>query len=198
MWREVTGYAARMWRSLRRGHDPLRRHPDRLEGVLALGLILLAVALVPFSIWLGRSAGDGQAALAERQARDFRQVTAVTVAETTNRTVATDAMPVRVVTAAARWEAAGTTHRGQVPVPPDTRPGTEVPIWVDPSGARVGTPITAAAAATAGTVVGVFAWVSAMLLATCGFLAVRALLDAGRERRWTREISAFLGSATSH
>lgn len=198
MWRDAFGYAALTRRSLRRGHDPLRRRTDRLEGVLAVGLILFAAILIPLSVWLGHLAGDRQSALAEQQAREFHQVTATTVADSTSRSLPTDGLPVSADAAPARWVAAGSEHRADVSVEPGTRAGTELTIWVDGDGNRVGAPITPTAAATAGVVVGVFTWTSTMLIAGCGFLSGRALLNHRREQEWSREIRAFLGSATSH
>ncbi|MGW0174275.1 Rv1733c family protein [Rhodococcus sp. NPDC003322] len=198
MWRDAFGYAALTRRSLRRGHDPLRRRFDRLEGLLAVGVILLAVVLIPLSVWLGNLAGDSQSALAEQQARDYRQVTATTVADATTRSLPTDGVPVSADSAPARWVAAGGEHRAEVSVDPGARAGTELTIWVDGDGNLSGAPITATAATTGGIIVGLFTWTSTMLIAACGFLGARAALNRYREREWSRQISAFLGSATSH
>ncbi|MFD1812215.1 hypothetical protein [Rhodococcus gannanensis] len=198
MWRETCGYAALTRRSLRLGHDPLRRRPDRLEGLFALGLLILLVVMVPVAVWLGNAAGDQQSALAEQQARDHRQVTATTVEDATSRSVASDAVPVSIDTAPAKWVVDDRTHRDDVPVDPGATAGTEVTIWVDADGNLASAPVTATAAATAGVMVGLFTWTSTALVGATGFLAARAMLDRRRRRQWSADIRAFLGSATSH
>ncbi|EME15661.1 Rv1733c family protein [Rhodococcus triatomae] len=198
MWREARDYAALTRRSLRLGHDPLRRRPDRLEGLFAFGLLVLLVVMVPIAVWLGNAAGDQQSALAEQQARDYRQVTATTVEDATSRSVASDAVPVSIDTAPARWVVGERPHREDVPVDPGAPAGTAVTIWVDADGNLASAPVTATAAATAGVMVGLFAWTSIGLVGATGFLAARAVLDRRRRRRWSADIRAFLGSATSH
>lgn len=198
MWREVRDYAALTRRALRPHHDPLRRRTDRLEGLLALGFVLLLVVTVPLAIWLGTGTGARQTALAEQQARDYRQITATTVADASTQTVASDAIPVSVDTAPARWTLDGQAHTGQVSVDADTPAGAPVTVWVDAAGNLANAPISDTAATTAGIMVGLFTWVSTALLGASAFLGTRALLNRRRQQQWSAEIRAFLGSATSH
>ncbi|MFF0816361.1 hypothetical protein ACFYVR_14600 [Rhodococcus sp. NPDC003318] len=179
-------------------HDPLRRSGDRLEAVLAVALVVLAAVMLPLAIWLGNLTGDRQGALAAQQASEYRQVTATTVGDATSQSIAGDTIPTSVDTAPARWVVAGVEHRADVNVEPETLAGTEVSIWVDGDGNVASEPISASAAATAGVMVGLFTWMSTMILATTAFLGSRALLNRRRSRQWSREISEFLGSATSH
>ena len=198
MWRDVRDYAALTRRSLRLRHDPLRRHPDRLEALLAVGLLLLLVVTIPLSVWLGGAARDQQSALAEQQARDHRQTVATTVEDATSQPLASDSVPVSIDSAPARWVVDERPHRGDVPVDAEAPAGTEVTIWVDADGDLAAPPITDTAVATAGVMVGLFTWTSVALVATTAFLGVRALLDRRRRRQWSADIRAFLGSATSH
>ncbi|GAA4484651.1 membrane protein [Rhodococcus olei] len=199
MWRDARGYAALTWRSLRRSHDPLRRRVDRVEGTLAVAVAVLLVALLPLAVWLGALVGDQQTAIAHQQARDFRQVTATTAADSAADSVSPDPTPVATVESApAHWEWAGVTHRADVAVDPGTRAGTEVQIWVDPDGDLASRPISPSDAATSGIFVAVFTWVSGALVAFTGFLAARGVLNRRRDREWSREIREFLGTATSY
>lgn len=198
MWRDVRGYAALTRRSLRFGYDPLRRSGDRLEGLLVIAVTLVAIVMVPLALWLGNLTGDRQGALAAQQAADYQQVTATTVGDATSMSVAADTVPMSVDTAPARWVVSGVEHRADVSVDSGTLAGSEVSIWVDADGNVASEPITASAATTAGIMVGLFAWMSTMILATTAFVGGRALLNRRRSREWSREISEFLGSATSH
>lgn len=198
MWRDVLGYSALTRRSLRRGHDPLRRRADRVEGLLAASLLLLLVAMVPLAVWLGNLTGDRQSARAEQQARDYRQVTATTMEDATSESIPSDGVSVTIDTAPARWIAAGQSHRGEVTVDANTLAGSEVTIWVDADGNLASAPISAADAAAGAVLVGLFTWTFTAAVGSATFAGARALLNRRRQRQWSADILAFLGSATSH
>ncbi|MFC9786836.1 hypothetical protein [Rhodococcus sp. NPDC127528] len=195
MWRKMHGHTALLRRSLRPRADPLLRRSDRVEALLVVGVLVLAIALIPVAVWLGGRSGESQRALAQVQAREYSMVTATTVGAVESVSAPTDYVAVPVESAPATWSWGREIRRGDVRVDPDAPVGTRVQIWVDGHGDKAVAPITASAAATSAVVVGVFTWTSAMMAAGALAASARALLNRRRDGQWSRELAEFLGTA---
>ncbi|MGY1669780.1 Rv1733c family protein [Geodermatophilus sp. SYSU D00710] len=166
---------------LRRGTGRAARPDDRLELVSLLLCALLAVLAVPVGLTVATTVGTDVAAEVRQQQEERHRVPAVLLA---------DAQPVPGVGAGApaAWTGPdGSDREGEVPVPAGTRAGETVSIWVEPDGRRTRPPLSPAGArvttAVAGTVTAVLVAAAAVTL----HVAVRALLDRFRLRRWARE-----------
>ncbi|MFE3290686.1 hypothetical protein [Rhodococcus sp. NPDC059234] len=189
------GHTALLRRSLRPRADPLLRRSDRVEALLVVGLLVLAIVLIPVAVWLGGRSGESQRDLARAQAREYSMVTATTVGAAASASAPTDYVAVPVETAPATWSWGHESRRGDVRVDRDAPAGTQVQIWVDAHGDKAAAPITASAAATSAVVVGLFAWTSAMMAAAAVVASARALLNRRRDGQWSRELAEFLGTA---
>jgi hypothetical protein len=144
--------------------------------------VLVVVLAVPLGITQGSdAAADLRAEAAARAASlDRRDVVLLAEAQPT---------PGRVdglTRAPASWPSDGGTREGVVLVPTGSDAGDVVAVWFD--GAEpTSPPLSEDAAAERAVVTGVFSTAGLMALAVVGHLAVTALLDRYRLRRWADE-----------
>jgi len=127
--------AARAVRGLWPDRNPLRRTIDRIEAVIAGGLVIAFLAGAPLAAVAGGHAAYGSAArIAHAQQAAWHQVPAVLLATAPAARYRQDQ-----VNAQARWTAPdGTRHAGTVLAPPGTRAGRAVMVWVDMAGLPTG------------------------------------------------------------
>ena len=128
--------AARAVPRLRPERNPLRRTLDRVEAAVGAGLAVAFLAGAPLAaIAAGHlSTGIGsRASYAQQAAR--HQVPAVLLAPVPASGLNHDHVP-------ARWVASDARRRaGLISVPPDTRTGATVRVWVDVAGRLTGPPV---------------------------------------------------------
>ncbi|MFI7065273.1 hypothetical protein ACIBL3_30060 [Kribbella sp. NPDC050124] len=169
------------------GRNPLRRRVDRMESAIVLGSILAALLMIPAAAAIGtavrtaseRSAEERRASLTQVQAR------AVTAAATS---VLGGAGQVASLAKVAWNDPAGRPHEAVTSVPIGTKPGSEVTIWIDRSGALTSPPRPPADSAAIGSAVGLTtAMMSWLLIAGLARLAV-VPLDRRRLRDWDRDL----------
>ncbi|MFF0281653.1 hypothetical protein ACFYSW_15180 [Rhodococcus aetherivorans] len=198
MMRNTSGYLRVLRRGLR-GRHPLIRRTDRAEARLAVAVLLLVLATIPLAGWVGARTWDIQSALAVQQTAERTLVTAKTqaAAETTDATAGELTM-VASASAPATWAWGDEKRRGDVTVDYGTPAGADVQIWVDPNGEQALAPLSATSAKISSVLVGLSLWFAAALLAAAVFGYGRWRLDRTRNREWSREIAAFLGSTSSH
>jgi hypothetical protein len=131
----VAARAASAVRGLWPDRNPLRRTIDRIEAVVAGGLVVAFLAGAPLAAVAGGHAAYGSAArIVHAQQAAWHQVPAVLLA-------AAPAAGYRQhqVSAQARWTAPdGTRHAGTVLASPGTRAGRVVMVWVDMAGRPTG------------------------------------------------------------
>jgi hypothetical protein len=131
----VAARAASAVRGLWPDRNPLRRTIDRIEAVVAGGLVVAFLAGAPLAaVAGGHAAYDSAARIAHAQQAAWHQVPAVLLA-------AASAAGYRQhqVSAQARWTAPdGTRHAGTVLASPGTRAGRVVMVWVDMAGRPTG------------------------------------------------------------
>ncbi|MBC2590445.1 Rv1733c family protein [Rhodococcus aetherivorans] len=198
MMRNTSGYLRVLRRGLR-GRHPLIRRTDRAEARLAVAVLLLVLATIPLAGWVGARTWDTQSALAVQQTAERTLVTAKTqaAAETADATAGELTM-VASASAPATWAWGDEKRRGDVTVDYGTPAGADVQIWVDPNGEQALAPLSATSAKISSVLVGLSLWFAAALLAAAVFGYGRWRLDRTRNREWSREIAAFLGSTSSH
>ncbi|MDV6295351.1 Rv1733c family protein [Rhodococcus aetherivorans] len=198
MMRNTSGYLRVLRRGLR-GRHPLIRRTDRAEARLAVAVLLLVLATIPLAGWVGARTWDTQSALAVQQTAERTLVTAKTqaAAETADATAGELTM-VAAASAPATWAWGDEKRRGDVTVDYGTPAGADVQIWVDPNGEQALAPLSATSAKISSVLVGLSLWFAAALLAAAVFGYGRWRLDRTRNREWSREIAAFLGSTSSH
>ena len=131
----VAARAARAVRGLLPDRNPLRRTIDRIEAVIAGGLVVGFLAGAPLAAVAGGHAAYSSAArIAHAQQAAWHQVPAVLLA-----TAPAAGYRQYQVSAQARWTAPdGTWHAGTVLASPGARAGRVVMAWVDMAGRPTG------------------------------------------------------------
>ena len=180
---------ARLARWLGFDRNPLRRGTDRVEGVLRLVMIILAVLAVPAaSVAAGRWADHYALHWAQVQRTVDHQVTAVLLRDAPAIGTPDPYTSVQTAWVPARWQPPGQPPRtGEVLAVAGARKGSTVRIWINPSGAVTDPPLDHHVVA-GDVVMAVMATLllSGLLLMTAWALA-RRLLDRRRLRAWETE-----------
>ena len=138
-WRPavVAARAARAGRGLWPDRNPLRRTIDRVEAVVAGGLVAAFMAGAPLAaVAAGHAAYSIGSRTAHAQQAAWRQVPAVLLA-----TAPAAGYRQYQVTVQAWWTAPdGTRHTGTVLAPPGTKADCTVMVWADTAGRLTGGP----------------------------------------------------------
>lgn len=133
MRRRLAVVAARIARAVRGlwpDRNPLRRRIDRIEAVAAGGLAVAFLAGAPVAVVVAHHIAYTLGARAAYAEQSWRQVPAVLLTDAPASGYAAAA-----AVAPARWTApGGRFHTGTISVPPGTRAGSTVTVWVDGSG----------------------------------------------------------------
>ena len=127
--------AARAVRGLWPDRNPLRRTVDRVEAIVAGGLVVAFLAGAPLAaVAAGHAVYSTGSRAAHAQQATWRQVPAVLAA-----TAPASGFRQYQVTVQASWTAPdGTRQVGAVLAPPGTRAGRAVMVWVDAAGRFTG------------------------------------------------------------
>jgi hypothetical protein len=179
--------AARLWRWLRAGRNPLRRRSDRIEAAALTAVLLGALLAVGLSVWAGAQRYDAQRHLSAVQAASRHQVTAVLLRDAPSTHAVQLAAPATTTTLA-RWPGPGGAARtGNLRVLAGSPAGTHIAIWVDAAGRQVRPPTSQAEAVGTGIVVGLFGALITTGTLAAGFLLLRRRLDRTRLSAWDSE-----------
>ncbi|QIZ38675.1 hypothetical protein FDZ84_34390 [Saccharopolyspora sp. ASAGF58] len=170
--------------------NPLRRRLDRVQALLVLGLLIAALTVVPMvAITWGRATYEANQHAAAVAAATRHEVDAVVIGEPTEQVLA--ANPDFQVTshrAEVRWAGADGAPRAEtVEVPPGSKVGSKIPLWLD-AAERVTTAPPSASQVRA-SAVGFAFGIIFVGEALCFVLivCVRAMADVRAERAWHRE-----------
>lgn len=170
--------------------NPLCRLSDRVQGLILLLCMLVALVGAPLAGVAAGAAVDHMGLRAERaDAHTLRQVTATLVAGSKKTT---GLYGDTVYWAPARWRAPdGATSSGILQgVPADAAIGAHLRIWVDPKGRQTDPPRTHEETIVGASVAAITIPMIAILVVAYLYSGVLALLDRGRMRRWAREWAA--------
>ncbi|MFF5209626.1 hypothetical protein [Streptosporangium sp. NPDC000396] len=180
--RSFTRWAIRCLRLHRFDGNALRRRSDRIETVAVLVSMVIFMAVLWPAVALGRQvyANGLQAELA---GPPHRQAVAAEVVNTPQSSARASGWRMQTV----RWTTSGGSPRtGEVMLPPSTRLGSRVEIWIDgvgklttPPQNHVKTVVDAAF-----VVIAVVGWAGAALMLCLA--GVRKLLDRHRDAEWER------------
>ena len=193
--RAPRGYTWGVTRYFRRGTGELRRDSDRIESGL---IALLLATFIGIGSLLGFSASqwaEHSAVLAHQAAKLDHQVRGVVLDGSPAQLKVLPETEWPVLSAPARWTLAGRVYTGLVPVPPSTRAGQTVSIWVDSAGQSIGEAPNAGdyGLVTVLTVVGVELALGTVL-ALIG-VGGRLMIDRKRVADWDRALQALSASA---
>lgn len=186
--RAQPGAPIALWRRIHPGRNPLARMSDRFETALVLGVVLVALLVLPVAAALGSEAYAARMRQATEQAADRQPVTAVLLADAPPLETRLDGVPVDEKSdVRARWMVDGVVREGTVEAEHGAVMGDEVRIWLDFAGEVVAAPVTPDDAASTGVGVGVGVWLAAVALLAGVFLTARSMLGRLRAAAWTRE-----------
>lgn len=189
----VAARAARAVRGLWPDRNPLRRSLDRVEAVIAAGLVAAFLVGIPLAALTAGHLTFSAASRTAHAEQSWHQVPAVLLANAPDSVGAT----VR-----ARWAGPnGSRHTGAVPVPPTAKAGSTVMVWIDAAGRQTSPPLQPAQASAQALLAAVFAPMVLGFLLLCVGLLVHTTLGRRRlaawdadwqatEPQWTRRRSA--------
>jgi hypothetical protein len=192
--KRLTGKLASLARSVGWGHNTLRRRSDRIESVTLLVAILVAFAAIPLATSVGTMTYHHGLAVATREAAAGHPVPATLLQDAPAMVpgAVTVDEPVR-----ARWTYPdGVRHTGTISVPDNSRAGSRVTIWTDPSGSLIKSPLTPDQAWARGglTALGVFGGVLAALVFAVAI--VRHRLNLARYGAWGEDWQRIASGGT--
>lgn len=177
----------RLW-----GRDPLVRAIDRVEALILVFVVVMAVLAVPVVGAIGTAVHDARS---QHNAEVAASRTPVDATVTDVSTEPGDAIAnTRTVTG--RWSVDGTEHTGVVPASSTVEVGDTVPIWVDESGAWAPAPASGAAAdAITVSVLILFGLAGATLTV---LVLTRKCCDGIRFSRWQHGLETFVDHGDGH
>lgn len=168
------------------GRNPLRRRVDRIESAVLFAALAVALLMIPAAAALGSTVSERAERTATQRRSELRSVQARTLESTADVVPSSPGLTttkVRVM-----WlDTLGTAREGREDVLIGTKAGTELTVWLDPTGAITSAPQSSADSAALGVVAGVtipmLAW--PLLFGLVRF--ARRPLDRRRAQEWARE-----------
>jgi len=166
--------------------NPLIRTSDRVEALVLLCVVVVALLAVPVAAAAGVAVHDERSRHHAEQARQHRTVTAtVTGTGDPRRNIERP-----TATVPASWSVAGTTHSGDVVAHRTVKAGQQIEIWVDDRGSPVAKPTRTALDEAVTFAIGVWCGVSASAVAL--YVTLRIVLDRFRYAGWQRDIDRLV------
>lgn len=175
------------WHLRALGSNPLIRRSDRLEALVFLGVLVVALLAIPFATNIGRQTFDGYMQTVSEQADTRHSIEATVLDGSTS--VLTDfegPTPVRV-----QWPEGDELRTEYVFSPGIVKAGDSMTIWVDDEGKVVTAPHTATDAQVSAIGAGMTIWISVVAFGAMAAFGVRRGLDRSRDRGWDREVDAI-------
>ncbi|GFG49215.1 hypothetical protein CQY20_30595 [Mycolicibacterium agri] len=178
--------------------NPLVRTVDRVEAVVVLMAVAVALMAIPVVAAIGTAVHDARSHVYAEQAQTRRQVDATvtgvppTEDELVSVAVGDHPMPRRTVMVAAQWVVDGKEHHGLASAVPTVKPGDRVSVWVDKEGHRVSEPAPVSRAGMDATLAALGIWSSVAAAAAAVAALTRAALNRFRAAEWQRDIDNLL------
>lgn len=179
--------------------NPLVRPVDRAEARLVPLLLLLALVAIPVALTVGSSVGYSQLQIMEKQHRERVEATATLLEDAPGNVASAYDFRTFMVSARAIWPtSSGGEQTGVIEVPPGTRAGTEVTIWLDANGAVVTAPMNRDQAVNSGVIAGVALWLASLGALTAVYFGVHLYADRCRRKEWERDLTRMRDGGTPH
>ena len=181
------GRTRRALRRFRLGSGPLKRRSDRLEFTGRLLLTLLLLASIPLSVAIGQASATSMSSRAAAEAAERHTVTGTVTTDAPPRSDAENPAPVKATVA---YRVQDVPRQSLTLVPPGTKAGTRLTLWVDRRGALTSPPLDPTTVTAQATGIGLGTFCGLITVATAAYLTFRALLDRARLRRWAADWAA--------
>jgi hypothetical protein len=176
------------------GRDPLVRTIDRIEALVLVLAVVVALLAAPIAAAAGTAVYDSNRHIYAEQAHT-RHTVAATV---TDDDAAQPVLRTRTSIVPARWTAAGAEHTGTVEAPSTAKTGDRVAIWVDNNGEQVSEPTPTSRAAAEAAMGALVIWICAAAMAATLFTVTRAVCDRIRFTRWQHDLDLLVGNGDGH
>ncbi len=186
---EMDTYTVRLPRWTRPPGDrnPLKPATDRIDSIVAVLAIVVALLAVPVAAGVGTAVYDSNRQVYVQQAQTRQNITATVTDDAAKPDLRRSTIRMTV-----RWQWAATEHTGILRVPSSVNHGDSVAIWVDDDGRMVGAPRSTNTALLDAVVVAAATWLTVAALATALVIGVRTLNVRMREAAWQRGIDRLL------
>jgi hypothetical protein len=181
----ITSFAGPYRRHLRAlTSNPLVRASDRLEALVLLAVLVVALFAVPVAAQAGTQLYDGGVRTAHEQALHRHSVQAVAIDGSTSLLADFDGAAFTRV----QWREGTQLRAEQVITPTTVKANEPLKVWLDDTGKVVAAPLSPedaklSAVGGAGTV-----WVALVVCSALMAFLVRRRLDRTRDRGWEREL----------
>jgi hypothetical protein len=171
------------------GGNPLLRTSDRIEALVVLAAVVVALIAAPIAGAAGTAAHDARSRAYTEQAQHRHLVTA-----TVTNPGGTTVRPYLISSVAqVRWRTDGIDHVGAVPRDEPTKAGDRVDVWVDDRGDVTSSPGTALRAVVDSFGIALALWLGAVAAAAAVVAFARYWLNRARRAEWDREIGILVG-----
>jgi hypothetical protein len=178
------------WRMLRAcGRNPLVRGIDRVELLIVVLGILVALVSVAYAGALGTAVHDARSRVYIAQAQTRHTLTATATEDSTIVSRVDDSTATRVN---ARWQVDGTEHSGIFNWGHAVKTGDPLMIWVDRNGDRVDAPAPTSQAVEDAVGVAYVVWQTVVLVTAALVWLGRSYLDRRRDSAWERDIRCLI------
>jgi hypothetical protein len=176
------------------GRSPLLRRTDRIEAIVNVVAIIVAVAVIPIAAAVGAAVYGSHAQLYAEEAQT-RHAIAATVIESdpdTNQPQITT----RVVRAT--WRAGGAPRTDWFLTDRAVKVGDHLDIWVNDAGERAPSPTPVSQAAIDAVGAGAGMWFAVALALTALAAMIRSPLNRIRCAQWERELKSLAGGGRAN
>jgi hypothetical protein len=182
------------WAARAIGDNPLLRRTDRIEALVVLAAIAVALAVVPVAGAVGAAVYGSRLQLYSEQAHTRHRVAATVIETAQGKSVPhSTSNPVRAV-----WVFGNGSHADWLTTDQPAKAGDRLDLWVNDGGGHVAPPTPASQAAVDAVGVGAGIW----LVVVCALRALVALgcspLNRIREAQWEREITSLAGGGRTN
>lgn len=180
----------RVIRGLRPDGNPLRRKADKAEAYILAGFLAAAIAVAPFAAHLAGDAGHTAAQQTARQELATSHEVKALVLQGATGTASGYSLDSGFL-ARIRWTIpGGRAETGQVAVPPGTKKGAVVGVWITNSGQLTNPPLQPAQVAGQADLAAAGALAGIGLLYLCEAIIVRMLFNRRRLAAWDADWAA--------
>ena len=176
------------------GRDPLVRRTDRIEALVLVLAVVVALLAAPIAAAVGTEVYDSRGNFYAEQPHNRHSVTA----RVTDVPASQQVLRTTTITAAARWTAADAEHTGAVEVQSTTKAGDSIEIWVDDTGAQALAPSSTARAALEAVAGALVLWIAVSAVAATLFTVTRSVCDRIRFSGWQHELDSLVGHGDGH
>jgi hypothetical protein len=169
------------------GKNPLLRRTDRVEAILVVVAVTVALAVVPVAAASGVAIYGSHVQVYDIQAQTRHRVTATVVQASRQPNVP------HVTTSGARvmWASGGGMHTDWYLADHPVKPGDHIDVWVNDSGARVMPPTQRSQAVIDAIEVGAGIWLMLALVLWLLVAMGRLPLNRIRQAQWESELNSL-------